>query len=125
MLRRILYEQMVGFDINEAALRFSALGLYLLLIELDPDPRPVDKLRFKFLRGTVLHRVKGVEEEEGTALGSLGPRVGDEHKGRYDLVIGNPPWASGTKLPKWDHVLGTVARIAADRRAPNKTPSFA
>ena len=46
MLRRILYKQMVGFDINEAALRFSALGLYLLLIELDPDPRPVDKLRF-------------------------------------------------------------------------------
>ena len=31
MLRRILYEQMVGFDVNEAALRFSALGLYLLV----------------------------------------------------------------------------------------------
>ena len=122
MLRRILYKQMVGFDINEAALRFSALGLYLLLIELDPDPRPVDKLRFKYLRGTVLHRVKGAEEEEGTALGSLGPRVGGEHKGRYDLVIGNPPWASGTKLPKWDRVRETVARIAADRRAPNKAP---
>ena len=122
MLRRILYKQMVGFDINEAALRFSALGLYLLLIELDPDPRPVDKLRFKYLRGTVLHRVKGAEEEEGTALGSLGPRVGDEHKGRYDLVIGNPPWASGTKLPKWDRVRETVARIAADRRAPNNAP---
>ena len=122
MLRRILYNQMVGFDINEAALRFSALGLYLLLIELDPDPRPVDKLRFKFLRGTVLHRVKGSEEEEGTALGSLGPRVGDEHKGRYDLVIGNPPWASGTKLPKWDHILRKIAHIAADRKAPNDAP---
>ena len=122
MLRRILYKQMVGFDINEAALRFSALALYLLLIELDPDPRPVDKLWFKFLRGTVLHRVKGAEEKEGTALGSLGPRVGDEHKGQYDLVIGNPPWASGTKLPKWNHVLGTVARIARDRKAPSKAP---
>ena len=122
MLRRILYNQIVGFDINEAALRFSALGLYLLLIELDPDPRPVDKLRFKFLRGTVLHRVKGAEEEEGTALGSLGPRVGDEHKGQYDLVIGNPPWSSGTKLPKWDHILRTIAHIAADRKAPNNTP---
>ena len=121
-LRRILYKQMVGFDINEAALRFSALGLYLLLIELDPDPRPVDKLRFKYLRGTVLHRVKSVEEEEGTALGSLGPHVGDEHKARYDLVIGNPPWASGTKLPEWDRVRKTVARIAADRRAANKAP---
>ena len=122
VLRRILYKQMVGFDINEAALRFSALGLYLLLIELDPNPRPVDKLRFNDLRGTVLHRVKGAEEEEGTALGSLGPHVGDEHKGRYDLVIGNPPWASGTKLPEWDRVRETVSRIAADRSAANKTP---
>ena len=121
-LRQILYEQMVGFDINEAALRFAALGLYLLSIELDPNPRPVDKLRFEKLRGTVLHRVKGQDEEEGTALGSLGSRVGEEHKGRYDLVIGNPPWSSGTKLPKWNRVRETVARIAADREIANAEP---
>ena len=122
VLRRILYEQVVGFDINEAALRFAALGLYLLSIELDPNPRPVDKLRFDDLRGTVLHRVMGAEEEEGKALGSLGPLVGDEHKGRYDLVIGNPPWASGTKLPKWSRVRETVARIAADREIAIAAP---
>ena len=121
-LRRILYKQMVGFDINEAALRFAALGLYLLSIELDPNPKPVDKLGFDDLRGTVLHLVKDAEEEEGTALGSLGPLVGDEHKGRYDLVIGNPPWASGTKLPKWNTVCETVARIATDRGIANTTP---
>ena len=121
-LRQILYEQMVGFDINEAALRFAALGLYLLSIELDPNPRPVDKLRFEKLRGTVLHRVKGQGEEEGAALGSLGSRVGEEHKGRYDLVIGNPPWSSGTKLPEWNRVRETVARIAADREIANAEP---
>ena len=121
-LRRILYRQMVGFDINEAALRFTALGLYLLSIELDPNPRPVDKLRFEDLRGTVLHRVKGVDKKEGTALGSLGPLVGEEHKGRYDLVIGNPPWASATKLPEWNRVCETVARIAADRGIANTAP---
>ena len=121
-LRRILYEQMVGFDINEAALRFAALGLYLLSIELDPNPRPVDKLRFVDLRGTVLHRVKGLDEKEGTALGSLGPLVGEEHKGQYDLVIGNPPWASGTKLPEWNRVCETVARIAAHRGITNTAP---
>ena len=122
VLRRILYEQMVGFDINEAALRFAALGLYLLCIELDPNPRPVDKLRFERLRGTVLHQVKGDDEEEGSALGSLGSRVGEEHKGRYDLVIGNPPWPSGTKLPEWNRVCETVARIAADRGIANAEP---
>ena len=122
ILRRILYEQMVGFDINEAALRFAALGLYLLSIELDPNPRPVDKLRFDRLRGTVLHQVRGEDEKEGKALGSLGPRVGEEHNGRYDLVIGNPPWPSGTKLPKWNRVCETVARIAADRGIANAKP---
>ena len=122
VLRQILYEQMVGFDINEAALRFAALGLYLLSIELDPNPRPVDKLRFEDLRGRVLHQVKGVDESEGTALGSVGSLVGEEHRGRYDLVIGNPPWASGTKLPEWNRVCETVARIAVDRGTTNATP---
>ena len=121
-LRQVLYKQVVGFDINEAALRFTALGLYLLSIELDPNPQPVDKLRFDDLRGTVLHQVRGVEEEESKTLGSLGPHVGDEHKARYDLVVGNPPWASGTKLPEWSRVCELIARIAVDRGIANKAP---
>ncbi|MCY4075954.1 MAG: N-6 DNA methylase [Acidobacteria bacterium] len=121
-LRRILYEKLVGFDVNEDALRFAALGLYLLSIELDPDPTPVDKLRFRALRGSVLHRVSGAGEKEGASLGSLGQFVGDEHRGRYDLVVGNPPWASGTKLPEWSRVRDTVARIAAAREITNASP---
>jgi hypothetical protein len=121
-LRSILYRQIVGFDINEAALRFAALGLYLMSIELDPEPRPVDKLRFENLRGKVLYKVKDEEQEEGAELGSLGPLVGNHHRGQYDLVIGNPPWASGTKLPDWHLVRATVARIAADRRTTIQQP---
>ena len=121
-LRRILYNQLVGFDVDEAALRFAALGLYLLSIELDPNPRPVDKLKFDNLRGMVLHRVKAAVEEEGKELGSLGPLVGNEHAGRYDLVIGNPPWASGTKLPGWKLVRATVGRIAAGRKIADTSP---
>ena len=121
-LRRILYSQLVGLDIDETALRFAALGLYLLSIELDPNPRPVDKLRFDDLRGIVLHRVKQEDEAEGKGLGSLGPFVGEEHTERYDLVIGNPPWASGTKLPDWGLVRTTVARIAARRKIANPSP---
>ena len=121
-LRSILDGQIVGFDINEAALRFAALGLYLMSIELDPNPRPVDKLRFKNLRGKVLHRISAESEVAGARLGSLGPLVGDEHGGCYDLVVGNPPWASGTKLPDWHLVCETVARIAAERGITEAPP---
>ena len=121
-LRTILYQQIVGFDINEAALRFAALGLYLLSIELDAEPRPVDKLRFENLRGKVLHLVRGEGQTEGAELGSLGPLVGSEHVGRYDLVIGNPPWASGTGLPDWHLVRAAVSRIAATREVSIASP---
>lgn len=116
ILRDILYGQITGFDINESALRFAALGLYLVSIELDPNPEPVEKLRFENLRGTVLHNVG---EDNGNlpsrGLGSLGSRVGEIYDGRYDLVIGNPPWASGTGLPNWPQVAERVARIARTR----------
>jgi hypothetical protein len=121
-LREILYDQITGFDINEAALRFAALALYLISIELDPEPQPVDKLRFDDLRGKVLHRVGSHTKEPGAALGSLGPLVGEEHRGRYDIVVGNPPWSTGTKLPDWSLVQSTVARIASERTGTKIAP---
>ncbi|WP_372396892.1 N-6 DNA methylase [Azospirillum sp. HJ39] len=114
-LRDILYNQITGFDINEEALRFAALALYLISIELDPEPQPVDKLRFNDLRGSVLHRVETNTNEPGAGLGSLGPLVGDHHNGQYDIVVGNPPWPAGTKLSNWSMVVTTVSRIASNR----------
>lgn len=121
-LRKILYNQITGFDINEEALRFAALALYLISIELDPEPQPVDKLRFDDLRGKVLHRFRTDLDEPGAALGSLGPLVSEEHCGRYDVVVGNPPWATGTKLTDWSLVLSTVARIASERAGTKLAP---
>jgi hypothetical protein len=112
-LRKILYEQIRGFDVNEEALRFAALGLYLISIELDPNPEPVEKLRFENLRGKVLFKFAGGNLNR--PLGSLGPEVSNEHLGRYDLVIGNPPWTTGTKLPQWEEVRWIVSRIAKNR----------
>jgi hypothetical protein len=117
-LREILYKQVRGFDINEAALRFCALGLYLLSIELDPDPHPVDKLHFDDLRGVVLHRpvdITDVARPEAKQLGSLGPLISKEHDGQYDLVIGNPPWASATGLEDWNLLLAEIHTIARSR----------
>lgn len=121
-LRKTLYEQIAGFDINEAALRFAALGLYLMSIELDPQPMPVDKLKFDDLRGKVLYRITAPEEAPGSALGSLGPLVSDMHRGRYDIVVGNPPWASGTQLRDWHLVTENVRSIAMERGISNQAP---
>lgn len=124
-LREILYNQITGFDVDESALRFAALGLYLVSIELDPRPEPVEKLRFENLRGRVLHDV-GMENgnKDSRSLGSLGPQVGEAHVGRYDLVVGNPPWTSGTGLPNWLFVERTVARIAERRNPFGKLPKL-
>lgn len=119
LLRKILYEQVVGFDINEAALRFAALGLYLLSIELDPEPLPLEKLKFKDLKGTVLHHLGSQEHK---TLGSLGPHVGAEHDAKYDIVIGNPPWTSRTQLSGWSRVTELIEGIARDRGIANTKP---
>ncbi|WP_368563142.1 class I SAM-dependent DNA methyltransferase [Pseudoxanthomonas sp. UTMC 1351] len=115
ILREILYTQITGFDINESALRFAALGLYLISIELDPNPEPLQKLRFQDLRPAVLRKfgelTKGVRSGD---LGSLG-KVGPEHLAAYDLVIGNPPWATSTQLSDWPLLEEDITRIARER----------
>lgn len=116
-LREILETQITGFDINDSALRFAALGLYLMSIELDPEPEPVQKLVFKNLRKIgVLYKFGKDDGNEGSKdLGSLGDEVGPEHLGKYDLVIGNPPWAKATKLKGWKSVEQNVLRVARAR----------
>ena len=106
VIRRILETQLVGFDISEEALKLAALSLYLTAIELDPEPQPPNKLRFKTLRGFVLHNVREPgAEKTGTALGSLSPHLGTKFDKKFDLIISNPPWTSvdetlGKKLAK-------------------------
>jgi hypothetical protein len=123
-LRDILYNQISGFDINEAALRFAALGLYLASIELDAHPEPVEKLGFKNLRSTVLYKFGDDSANAKEGLGSLGPQVGDEHKSQYHIVIGNPPWASATHLADWSLVKTRVEQIARKRLSAEKVPAL-
>jgi len=102
-------------------LRFAALGLYLVSIELDPNPEPVEKLKFDDLRTTVLLKFgDGTETNESKDLGSLGDDVGPEHLGAYDLVIGNPPWSSATDLDDWSSLEVRVLQIARERLSNDK-----
>lgn len=116
-LRQILYDQIRGFDINDSALRFAALGLYLMSIELDAEPKPVEKLIFnRDLQQTVIFKLgDGDNPEDLKGLGSLGADVDAAHIGQYDLVIGNPPWSSATGLTNWSAVTDWVSKFARDR----------
>jgi hypothetical protein len=100
----------------------------LISIELDPNPEPIEKLRFENLRPRVLRKIDAGRRHEGNGteikqgniqeapeLGSLGPTVGAEHIGAYDLVIGNPPWASSTQLRGWNWLQQHVNEIARNR----------
>ncbi len=125
-LRRILYEQIAGFDIEEPALRLTALSLYLTVIELDRNPTRMEHLRFeKPLRGRVLHMMREPKAATNAAVtGSLGPMVGAEHRGAYDMVIGNPPWTSSRyrKAAKRLHeeIRRTVTPIVEERLGPER-----
>ena len=80
MIRRILYEQIHGVDINEGALQVSAFSLYLAALEFDPAiHEDGDFLSFEALIGRNL--VCGDFLDPNT----LASRT-------YDLILGNPPW---------------------------------
>ncbi len=94
-IQSILYKQLCGFDVSESALRLAALSLYITAIELNESPRPPKSLKFPGpLQGIVLHNHRRTEERaaKGFVLGSLRPDLTKDFNGRFDLIIGNPPW---------------------------------
>ncbi|MDL1976176.1 MAG: N-6 DNA methylase [Deltaproteobacteria bacterium] len=95
-IQSILYNQLCGFDVSESALRLAALSLYITSIELNGSPRPPKSLRFrKPLQGIVLHNYRRTEEQavKGFVLGSLRSDLSKDFNGRFDMIIGNPPWS--------------------------------
>lgn len=95
-IQDILYKQLCGFDVSESALRLAALSLYITAIELNDSPRPPKSLMFpKPLQDRVLYNHRRPEEHDskGFVMGSLRADLSEEFNGRFDLVIGNPPWS--------------------------------
>ena len=134
VLRQILNQQIRGFDINSHALKLSALSLYLTRLELDPDPTPLQDLRFEALQGNVLFNWSSnnvdAELESRELLkpipGSLGDQVGKEHEGVYDVVIGNPPWsAHGKGNKELKNLYTSVSRRMAMKRGVQDAETYA
>ena len=101
-IRRILSRQLSAFDVDKRALRLTQLGLYLTALELDPNPTPIEDLKFDSL-----DRVLRLRSE---ADGSLAA-VAKEDAGQFDLVIGNPPWTGHDNTAKRRWVANTNKAI--------------
>lgn len=110
MIRRLLANQLSGFDINLDALNIAALSLYLAALELDPKPSPLTDLKFKKLIGSVLRLVDNDALGNQTDLGSLSQPIIQGFRGRYDIVVGNPPW-TGFKGPAAKLLNGALAQL--------------
>ena len=93
-IQRILYQQLRGFELSEAALRLATLSLYITAIEVNGTQRPPKALKFPAnLRDSVLFNVsEKVDRNVGFSLESLRPRAPADLDGSFDIVIGNPPW---------------------------------
>lgn len=121
LLRKILYTQLTGFDVNEASLRLTALALYLTALELDPDTSRNGQLRFEDLRTKgVLHDVRGPLDHSASLpmVGSLGPHISGKHKHAYDLVLGNPPWTAWTAKQSSDPEVHERRLVVEDGLTP-------
>ena len=78
-IRQTLHEQVYGVDVSPEAVNIAAFSLYLAALELDPDPRDADGVKFQPLVDRSL-RVSDAFHVD------LGPR-------KFDVIVGNPPWS--------------------------------
>jgi hypothetical protein len=109
LIRAILYKQVFGVDVSEAAIRVAAFSLYLAALELDPDPQPPHALKFQPLIGkTLLVGDARTVEQAGHGAAALMMRNGVK---KFDLIVGNPPWTfrgrAGTEARRKTQIAGT------------------
>ena len=88
LVRKVLYSQLFGIDINRSALGIAAFSLYLAALELDEEPiDDICDLKFDHLINTTLFEADTVANELPETL-TAAP---------FEAVVGNPPWTFVSK----------------------------
>lgn len=97
LVRAVLYDQLCGVDVDEAAISFTAYSLYLTALELDPEPLASNALAFKPLVGKNLlvgNALDLTDKQAGSA--ALSQASGHE---QFDLILGTLPHNFIQKAP--------------------------
>lgn len=107
---KILQDNIFGIDESETACRIAAFSLYLALLD-QLDPRDIGELRAKgkILPKLVLSKIQSSESETGRTIlcrDFFSRNLFDDlplPEDGFDVVIGNPPWASrpDSQAVKW------------------------
>ena len=90
-IRSVLHEQIYGVDISKPAVHVAAFSLYLAALELDPDPKPPHALKFEPLIDRTL--IDGDAWSIENVPESGHPSTMGGKLGKFDIIVGNPPWS--------------------------------
>ena len=116
LVRKTLYEQIFGVDVEETAVEIAAFSLCLTALELDPDPSAAAPLRFeRQLKG---HNLFAGDAFEPKAPFTDIPAFRDR---QFSIVVGNPPWTRH-KGPRSDTPTENPSHVAyCESRTPKVT----
>ncbi len=119
VVRKILYEQVHGIDLEQAALRIAAFSLYVAAMELETKALSGEPTQFKRLIGLTLHRADFLSPRGRAIANGVSPTA----------IVGNPPWTHGAlkraRQTDEEHetpsalALGQTNQDTGARRAPD------
>lgn len=94
-LHEMLRSQIFGIDIDRDAVHVTAFSLYLALLELDPDPQPLEALKFPLLTYNPLsHQLPNLYIQDFCNSEHLFNQSEPFVSKGFDLIVGNPPWTA-------------------------------
>ncbi len=93
-LHAMLRQQIFGIDIDRDAIHVTAFSLYLTLLELDPDPQPLEDLKFPSLLRSDSDLPPNLYVQDFCNTEHQFNSNKPFSNKSFDLIVGNPPWTA-------------------------------
>lgn len=98
-LHKMLRSQVFGIDLDRDAIHVTAFSLYLTLLELDPDPQPLEALKFPSLLSPdpLSNQPPNLYIQDFCNTEHIFNEARPFISKEFDLIVGNPPWTALNK----------------------------